>query len=67
LQANAYKAKYKANPFVYSFDLQGYGSMQLMGDRVIALAGFSEKIFDFMVTAETDPNAMLNRINQMVL
>lgn len=64
---NAYKAKYKANPFVYSFDLQGYGSTQLMDDRVIALAGFSEKIFDFMVTAETDPNAMLNRINRMVL
>ena len=62
-----YKAKYKANPFVYSFDLQGYGSMQFMNDRVIALAGFSEKIFDFMAAAETNPSALIDRINQVTL
>jgi 60 kDa SS-A/Ro ribonucleoprotein len=62
---DAYKAKYKANPFIYSFDLQGYGSLQFPENKVFALAGFSDKIFDLMALLETDPKAIVNEINKV--
>jgi hypothetical protein len=62
---DAYKAKYKANPFIYSFDLQGYGSLQFPENKIFALAGFSDKIFDLMALLETDPKAIVNEINKV--
>jgi 60 kDa SS-A/Ro ribonucleoprotein len=59
---NAYKAKYDTNPLIYSFDLQGYGSLQFPENRVYTLAGFSEKIFDIMALLEQDVNALINKI-----
>lgn len=56
-----------ANPFVYSFDLTGYGSMQLPKDRVAQIAGFSDKVFDLMGLLEEDRNAFVNRIEQTEL
>lgn len=37
---NDYRKAYETNPFVYSFDLQGYGSMQFPESNVFCLAGF---------------------------
>lgn len=54
-----------ANPFIYSFDLQGYGSIQFPLDKVFCLAGFSDKIFDIMSLLETDRNAMVNEIKKI--
>lgn len=59
---NAYKKKFDANPFIYSFDLQGYGSMQFKNDKVMCIAGFSEKIFDIVKVLEQDKNALENKI-----
>jgi len=64
---NQYKQKLKADPFVYSFDLQGYGSMQFPQHNVYALAGFSEKVFDIMKLMEQDKKALINEINSVVL
>ena len=36
---NAYKNKYQANPFIYSFDLKNYGSMQFPEQNVFCLSG----------------------------
>lgn len=47
---------------VYSFDLQGYGTLQFPEDDVFALAGFSEKIFDVMKLLEQDRNALIHTI-----
>jgi len=59
---NDYKQATGANPFIYSFDLKGYGSMQFPERNVICIAGFSEKVFDIIKLTETDKNALLNTI-----
>lgn len=64
---NAYKARVGATPFIYSFDLQGYGTIQFPEPNVLCIAGFSEKIFDTMKMLETDKNAMLNEIESIEL
>lgn len=64
-QFDAYKAKYKANPFIYSFDLQGYGSLQFPENKVFALTGFSDKIFELMPLLETNPDALIDEINKV--
>lgn len=62
-----YKKRTGANPFIYSFDLQGYGSLQFPEDKVFALAGFSEKVFDLMGALENDPTVLLSRIEAVAL
>lgn len=64
---NAYKKRTGANPFIYSFDLAGYGDMQFLEDKVCALAGFSDKVFDMMQAAETDPKALIHAIEAVEL
>lgn len=59
---SAYKSKYKCEPFVYSFDLQGYGTLQFPENKVFCLAGFSDKVFDTMALLEKDKFALLNEI-----
>lgn len=61
---NKYKQSTGANPFVYSFDLNSYGSMQFPEPNVFALAGFSEKVFDIMKLLEQDKKALINAINK---
>lgn len=60
-----YKAKYGANPHVYSFDLAGYGDMQFPEQNVYCLAGFHPKVFEIMKLLESDKNAMINMIKQI--
>lgn len=64
---NNYKRLYSANPLVYSFDLAGYGSLQLPERNVFCLAGFSEKVFDTMKLLETDKNALLTQVKSVVI
>lgn len=59
---NEYKNRTGSNPFIYSFDLQGYGSMQFPERNVFCLAGFSDKVFDIMKLLEQDKNALINTI-----
>ena len=61
---NTYKNATKANPFVFSFDLSGYGSMLFPESKVCALAGFSDKVFDIMQIVEKDPKALVNTIRK---
>jgi 60 kDa SS-A/Ro ribonucleoprotein len=62
---NAYKIATGSNPFVYSFDLKSYGSMQFPESNVFAIAGFSDKIFDTMKLMETDKKALINTIKKV--
>ncbi len=57
-----YKQRTGANPFIYSFDLQGYGTLQFPENKVFAIAGFSEKIFELMALLETDPHALKHKV-----
>lgn len=56
-----------ADPVVYSFDLQGYGTLQMPERNVYCLAGFSEKIFTLMGMLETDKDALINRVKEVEL
>lgn len=64
---NLYKKKFKSKPFVYSWDLQGYGTMQLPENNVFALAGFSDKVFNVMELLETDKMSLINQIDEISL
>jgi len=64
---NKYKAKFGATPKVYSFDLQGYGTLQFPQQDVYCLAGFSEKTFDIIKLLEQDKNALINEIEKIQL
>jgi hypothetical protein len=64
---NAYCKKYDVKPYVYSFDVTGYGDMQLPEDKVLCIAGISDKIFDVMKLVEQDKNALINKINAIEL
>jgi hypothetical protein len=45
----AYNQYKKINDcYVYAFDLAGYGTKDVTGSKVFHLAGWSERIFDFM-------------------
>lgn len=63
----SYKKKFGADPFVYSWDLAGYGTLQFPESNVFALAGFSDKVFDIMKLMEIDKKAMLNEIKAIQL
>ncbi len=66
-QLDAYEKQYSASPFLYSFDLNGYGTLQFPQPRVFAIAGFSEKVLDLFRALETDKNALLSRIDAVEL
>jgi hypothetical protein len=64
---NLYKKKFNCNPYVYSWDLNGLGTMQLPESNVFALAGFSDKVFDIMKWLETDRNQLYKMIDEVKL
>jgi hypothetical protein len=64
--ANAYRKKYNATPYIYSIDLTGYGSLQFPENKSFCIAGFTEKIFDFIGKAEVDPKVMINTVEETV-
>jgi len=65
----SYKKEYKCDPFVYSVNLrENGGSMFNMGSqKVIPLAGHSEKLFDLMAMAEEDREILLSKVNAVRL
>jgi hypothetical protein len=64
---NQYKKKFEANPFVYSWDLAGMGTLQFPENNVFALAGFSDKVFEIMKMMELDKKALYNEIKAIKL
>ncbi|MCG3203938.1 MAG: hypothetical protein KCHDKBKB_00615 [Elusimicrobia bacterium] len=62
-----YKKRTGANPRIYSFDLQGYGTLEFPQQNVYAMAGFSDKVFDVMKLLEQDRNALINTIEAVQL
>ena len=61
-----YKTRTGADPVVFSFDLQGYGTLQFPENKVMCLAGFSDKTFDMMKMLEGDRNALVSTIEAYV-
>lgn len=67
LAFDQYRLKYGADPFIYSFDLNNYGSMQFPERNVFAVAGFSDKVFDIIKLLETDKQALINEVKKIEL
>lgn len=57
-----YCAHFNCKPHLYSWDLQGYGTIQFPEKKVYCLAGWSEKVFDLMKLVEQDPQALINAV-----
>lgn len=62
---DTYKKDFNCNPYVYSWDLQGLGTLQFPEQNVFAVAGFSEKVFDIMKWLETDKKTMYKMIDSI--
>jgi hypothetical protein len=62
-----YRKNYSANPFLYGFDLHGYGTTQFTEDNIIMFSGFSEKIFDLIDINEKDKYSLINSIEKVEL
>ena len=62
-----YRKRTGADPFVYSIDLAGYGTLQFPEPKVATLAGFSDKLFDTMRMAEENPQGLIDRIKAIEL
>ena len=45
---NGYKNKFNVDPFVYAIDIEGYGSKDITSPKVKHLAGWSERLLDFI-------------------
>lgn len=61
----AYRRTHQASPYVYSFDLAGYGTIQLPDNKTFLMAGFSDKIFDLMKHMETDRISLVKMIKSL--
>ena len=63
----AYKKKFSCDPRIYSFDLNGSGTMQFPEEKVYALAGFSDSVLKVMQNLEQDPQALVHAIEEINL
>lgn len=63
----AYCKKHSANPKIYSFDLQGYGTTSFPEANTFYLCGFSDKTMDIMTLLEQDQDVLINLVNAIQL
>lgn len=57
-----YKKKVNPKVWVHAIDMQGYGTQQFYGDRVNIIAGWNEKILEFISTVEDGLGDLKNKI-----
>lgn len=62
-----YKEEYGADPKVFSFDLQGYGTLQFPERQVYCLAGFSDKTMDTLQMLDSGVSDLLKEIQEIEL
>lgn len=56
--ADEYRRRMDNDLWVHAIDLQGYGTQQFAGPRANIIAGWSEKVFDFILLAERGEKAL---------
>lgn len=62
LTFNTYCKKFNVDPYVYSWDLQGYGTSQFPSSKIFTLAGFNNNVFDIMKNLEESEQALIDKI-----
>lgn len=66
-QLKKYRSTVNPNVYMYSVDLVGYGTLQIPEDdpRTLVMAGWSEKLLNFIPTFESDRKTMLDIIESV--
>lgn len=62
LLADEYRQQTGKDIWVHAIDLQGYGTQQFKGPRTNVIAGWSEKVFEFISLAEEGYMSIIQRI-----
>lgn len=62
-----WKERHRCDPKVFSFDLNGYGSLQFPERQVYSLVGFSDKTLETLKLLEADPGALIRVIEAVEL
>jgi len=59
-----YRRRINHPVWLYLFDLRGYGTSQMHGDdkHTYLMAGWSDRVFEFMRQSEQDPNVVVEKI-----
>lgn len=57
-----YKRKINPKVWVHAIDMQGYGTQQFYGERVNVIAGWSEKVLDFINNVEEGKESLISKI-----
>jgi len=63
----AWKQQFGCDPKVFSFDLQGYGTIQFPKRKIVCLAGFSDKTMELLRMLDSDPQALIKAIEAVNL
>ena len=58
-----YRREINPDLWVHAIDLQGYGTQQFSGDKTNIIAGWSEKVFDFILLAERGESSLEQEIS----
>ena len=61
--ANEYRRISGNDIWVHGVDLQGYGTQQFHGAKTNIIAGWSEKVLDFILLAEQGEDSLMQRIS----
>lgn len=64
--ADKYRSVTGKNIWVHAVDICGYGTQQFHGQRTNIIAGWSEKIFDFILLAEQGTKPLIRWISEYV-
>ncbi|WP_206516876.1 vWA domain-containing protein [Caldicellulosiruptor changbaiensis] len=59
-----YRKMINPNVWVHAVDLEGYGTQQFKGDKVNIIAGWSEKVLEFIPLAEHGVTTLVDRIKK---
>lgn len=62
--ADKYRMMTGNDIWVHAIDLQGYGTQQFHGKKTNIIAGWSEKVFDFILLAEQGEGTLEKRIEE---
>ena len=57
-----YKRRINPNVWVHAIDMQGYGTQQFKGRNVNIIAGWSERVFDFISSVEQGMDSLIDKI-----
>lgn len=62
-----WKQRFDCDPKVFSFDLNGYGTLQFPERQVCCLAGWTDKALEVMQFLDSDKNALIREIEKIEL